>query len=461
MQKFSKNRMEREHQNVIALKSTKISTLLKQYYWPAFASTIIQTLYNIVDRIFIGQGVGAEALAGLSSVFPIMLILMAFGMLVGLGSSVRISLNLGKKNFDRAEHVLGNALMLCIILAIVIACAAFAVKIPLLNLFGVSSSTMGYANDYLDIILLGAVFNMVGASLNNIIRSEGNAKIAMYSMLLSAGVNIILDPIFIFGLDMGVKGAALATIISQFILFVWVLYHFHNKNSVIKLRWNKLKPNREIIVYIITIGFAPFAMQLAASMVQGTCNKQLVNYGSDIAVGSMGVIMSVMMLILMMVISLNMASQPIVSFNYGAKDYKRVKKILILTLKIATCISFTGGVIVELFPEAITRIFNNSNMEFLATTERGLRLVMIASPIIGFQIIVSNYFQAVGNAWKSAFLALLRQVILLIPLLLILPKFWDLDGVWLSFPIADSIAAISTSIFLFYEIKRLNRLIAT
>ena len=452
--------MTREHQNVTDLRTKKISTLLGKYYWPAFTGAIIHTLYNIVDRIFIGQAVGAEALAGLTSVFPIMLILMAFGMLVGMGSGVRISLNLGKKNVARAEHVLGNALMLCLTFAVILTVAAFAVKTPLLELFGVSSTTMGYANEYLEIILLGSVFNMTGFALNNIIRSEGNARIAMYSMLISAGINLILDPIFIFVFDMGVQGAALATVISQFFLFAWVIYHFINKHSVIKLRWPNFKPNVEIIVYIITIGFAPFAMQLAASVVQGTSNAQLIRYGGDLAVGSMGVIMSVAMLILMAVFSLNMASQPIVSFNYGAKDYKRVKETLMMTLKLSTLIAIGGGIVVELFPGSIAHMFNSDNAEFIAITERGLRLVMIMYPIVGFQIVVSNYFQAVGNAWKSALLSLTRQVISLIPLLFILPRFWDLDGVWLAFPFADTISATACAIFLSFEIKRLNGLIA-
>lgn len=451
--------MEREHQNVTELRTTKISTLLGKYYWPAFTGAIIHTLYNIVDRIFIGQGVGAEALAGLTSVFPIMLIIMAFGMLVGMGSGVRISLNLGKKNVKRAEHVLGNALMLCLTFAVVTSAAAFAVKTPLLNLFGVSADTMGYANEYLNIILFGSVFGMTGFALNNVIRSEGNAKIAMYSMLISAGLNLILDPIFIFALDMGVKGAALATIISQFFLFLWVIYHFLNKHSVIKLRWSNFKPNFEIIIYIITIGFAPFAMQLAASVVQGTSNAQLVRYGGDLAVGSMGVVMSVAMLFLMAIFALNMASQPIVSFNYGAKDFRRVKETLLLTLKLSTFIVIGGGILVEIFPGSIARMFNRDNAEFIAITQRGLRLVMIMYPVVGFQIVVSNYFQAVGNAWKSALLSLLRQVISLIPLLIILPKFWGLDGVWLAFPFADTISATACAIFLSYEIKRLNSLI--
>lgn len=450
----------KEHQNVAELRSTKISKLLRKYYWPAFTGAIINTLYNIVDRIFIGQGVGAEALAGLTSVFPIMLIIMAFGMLVGMGASVRVSFNLGIKNMKRAEHVLGNATMLCIVFSIVISIIAYFTKIPLLHMFGVSDATMVHANDYLNIILIGSVFNMTGFAMNNVIRAEGNAKIAMYSMLLSAGVNLILDPIFIFVFDMGVQGAALATVISQIVLFIWVIMHFTKSKSIIKLYCKNFKPNKEIIWYIVTIGFAPFAMQLAASIVQGTSNAQLISHGGDIAIGSMGVIMSVAMVILMSVFSLNMATQPIISFNYAAKDYKRVKETLLLSVKVATGIVATGAILIELFPDAIAHLFNTDNEEFLKTTRRGLRLVMIMYPIVGYQIVVNNYFQAIGNAKKAAALSMLRQVFALIPILLILPNYLGLDGVWLAFPIADTISGLTCGTMLIYEVKRLNKLIA-
>lgn len=453
--------MNKDHQNISDLQDIKISKLLRKYFWPAFTGAIINTLYNIVDRIFIGQGVGAEALSGLTSVFPIMLILMAFGMLVGMGSGVRISINLGKKNYKRAEKVLGNATMLCIVLAILLSITAYQVKEPLLTLFGVSEVTSGFATEYLNIILLGSVFGTTGFALNNIIRAEGNAKIAMYSMLISAGFNFVLDPIFIFGLDMGVKGAALATIISQFFLFIWVLYHFRNKHSVIKLKLKNFVPNFEIIHYIAAIGFAPFAMQMASSVVQGTSNTQLVNYGGDIAVGAMGVIMSVAMLFLMAIFSLNMATQPIISFNLGAGNQKRVKETLMLALKLATIISTAGFFIIELFPITIAKMFNNDNLEFINTTQRGLRIFALLFPIIGFQIVLSSYFQSIGIAWKAALLSLLRQVIALIPLLILLPRIAGLDGVWLSFPVADLCSATICFIFLRAELKRLNTLIAT
>lgn len=219
------------------LEHKSIPALLWKYFVPAFSGVILNSLYNIIDRIFIGQGVGAEALSGLSAVFPVMIGIMAFGMLVGIGAGVRISINLGKKDFKRAEKVLGNAFLLMILTSLAITIIGFAIKEPMLKMFGVSSDTMGYANEYLNIILMGAIFNIVGFSLNNLIRSEGNARVAMISMLISAGTNLILDPIFIFTFDMGVKGAAVATVISQILLCVWVIGHFNSKRATLRLRW--------------------------------------------------------------------------------------------------------------------------------------------------------------------------------------------------------------------------------
>jgi putative MATE family efflux protein len=439
------------------LEFKSIPKLLWQYFLPAFTGVIINSLYNIVDRIFIGQGVGAYALSGLSAVFPIMLIMMAFGMLIGMGAGVRVSINLGKKDFTRAELVLGNAFVLIIIVSIVITTVGFAIKDPLLRIFGVGENTTVYAHEYINIILFGTIFNMTGFSLNNLIRSEGNAKIAMYSMLISAGTNLILDPIFIFGLGMGVKGAAYATIISMIILCIWVIWHFTSARAAIKLRWKNFRLEKDIIVYIITIGFAPFAMQIASSFVQGTLNTQLVKYGGDLAVGAIGIINSVSMFLVMSIIALNMAAQPIISFNLGAKNYIRVKDTLFLALKSATAISVISWIVVQLFPSSIVKAFNTDNLELLKLGTHGLRILLAALPIVGFQIITGNYFQSIGKAKIAAFLSLLRQVFFLIPAILILPGIFGLNGVWIAAPISDSLSAIVVSVFLVHEIKLLNR----
>ena len=452
--------MSKQAQNVKELEFERIPKLLWKYFLPAFAGVIINSLYNIVDRIFIGHGVGALALSGLSAVFPIMVIMMAFGMLIGMGAGVRVSLNLGKKDFDRAEKVLGNAFILMVIVALLIMGIGFAIKAPLLGFFGVNAETFDYANEYLDIILFGSVFNIVGYSLNNLIRSEGSANVAMISMLISAGLNLILDPIFIFALDMGVAGAAYATILSQFALMIWVIVHFRSKRSVIRLKMRNFPLKKDIVWYILSIGFAPFSMQLASSLVFGTFNVQLVKYGGDIAVGAMGVIMSVAMLLVMTIIAINMAAQPIIGFNYGAKIYSRVKHTLVISLIFATLISILGFALSELFPRTIIKAFNNDSPELLDIGTRGLRLFLLALPLVGFQIITGNYFQSTGKAGLSALISLLRQVIVLVPILLILPKYIGLDGVWLAGPIADTVSAIITSVFLIIEFQRLNRAIA-
>jgi len=452
--------MSKQAQNVKELEFESIPRLLWKYFLPAFAGVIINSLYNIVDRIFIGHGVGAMALSGLSAIFPIMVIMMAFGMLIGMGAGVRVSLNLGKKDFVRAEKVLGNAFVLMVIVALLIMGIGFAIKNPLLSFFGVNNQTFDYANEYLNIILFGSVFNIVGYSLNNLIRSEGSAKVAMISMLISAGLNLILDPIFIFALDMGVAGAAYATILSQFALMVWVIAHFRSKRSVIRLRMRHFRLQKDIIWYIVSIGFAPFSMQMASSLVFGTFNVQLVKYGGDLAVGAMGVIMSVAMLLVMTIIAINMAAQPIIGFNYGAKIYERVKQTLVISLIFATIISIIGFGLSELFPRTIIKAFNNDSPELLDIGTRGLRLFLLALPLVGFQIITGNYFQSTGKAGLSALISLLRQVIVLLPILVILPKYIGLDGVWLAGPIADTVSAIITSFFLMAEIKRLNRAIA-
>lgn len=449
--------MESNHKNIQLLAEAPVRRVLWKFFLPAFTGVVINSLYNVVDRIFVGQGVGSLALTGLSVVFPIMIIMMAFGMLIGMGAGVRISIFLGKRDVVQAEKVLGNALTLMIITSIILTIAGFIVKEPLLRLFGASNETIGYANEYLNIILLGTMFHMVGFSLNNMIRSEGNARIAMFSMLISAGTNIILDPIFIFVFEMGVKGAAIATIISHFILCIWVIRHFRSRISVIKLRSANFALNPTVILSIITIGFSPFAMQFAASFVHGIFNIQLIKYGGDLAVGAMGIINSVALMVVMSIIAINMAAQPIFGFNYGAGNFVRVKQTLFTCLKAAVLVSFVGFVFMELFPSLIIKIFNTKDLELLAIGKQGLRIVMLGLPVVGFQIIAGNFFQSTGKAALSAFISLLRQVIVLIPLLLLLPPIWGLTGVWITAPISDFISGIITFTFLRREIKKLNK----
>lgn len=422
------------------LATTPVKKLIIKYFWPALIGTLAHTLYNIVDRIFIGQVIGADALSGVSTVFPIMIIAMAFGMLVGIGSSVQLSIALGQNKPKRAARVVGNAITLSVVLSAVVTAIGFAIRHPMLRLFGATDTTIGYAIEYLNIILLGLVFNQVGFALNSIIRAEGNARIAMYSMLICAIVHIPLDALFIVKLKMGVTGAALSTVISTAVLSVWVVAHFRSRRCVVPLKLRYLALKRDITLPIMAIGLSPFLMQIASSVVQSVFNLSLIKHHGDIAVGAMGIINSATILIATSVIALNMATQPIFGFNYGARNFTRVKNSLRFDIIVATAICCAGWVLVQLFPEAIIRAFN-SEPEMIEVGVSGLRLFTLALPLVGFQIITGSYFQSVNKPQISIFTTLLRQVIVLLPILVMLPRVLGLTGIWLSMPIADTIAA--------------------
>lgn len=445
-----------DSRQVYELEHEKPGKLMWKYFLPAFASMMANALYNVVDRIYIGQGVDALALSGLSVVFPLMIIIMAFGMLVGMGSAVRISLSLGEKDYDRANHILGNALFLSLVLGFVLMGAGFLVRDRVLQIFGAGPETIQYASDYFTIILLGTPLAMTGYALNNIIRAEGNPRIAMYSMFISAGLNVILDPIFIFVLGMGVKGAALATVISHLVLFIWVLAHFRSRRSVTRLTLANIRPDPYILRYIISIGFAPFAMNIASSIVWGVMNTKFIKYGGDISVAALGIVNSATMMLVISIISLNMAVQPIIGFNYGAGLLCRVKETVMKAIRYATLIAIGGWLVCMLLPGAIVSIFNSDSVELREAGIMGLRIYCAVLPVVGFQIIASNYFQAIGKARLATFLSLLRQIIVLLPLIFILPHFWGTAGVWIANPISDLVAAVISFIFFRREINKLN-----
>ncbi len=436
------------------LKSEPIGSLLWRYFWPAFIGVMANALYNIVDRVFIGQWIGAEALSGITAVFPVMIIMMAFGMLVGIGGSVQLSIALGRQDYSKSNKVLGNTVLLVLVVSILVSGLGFAIKGPMLSWFGATDVTVGYANNYLNIILWGVIFQMYGFSLNSLIRAEGNARIAMYSMLISAGVNIPLDAFFIGVLGLGVKGAAYATIISMMILSIWVSWHFRSKRSIVRFTWHTMKPDWTIIAAILGVGLAPFFMQIANSIVQSVVNSQLIAYGGDIAVGAMGIIISVTVLVIMTIVALNMASQPIIGYAFGAGMTERVKETVRKGMIIATIISIGSWLVIQLIPGPLIRIFNTDNEELLRYGIIGFRTYLFMLPVVGFQIIISNYFQSVGKAKIAAFLSLLRQVIILLPLLFILPKEFGLRGIWLASPIADTVAAMVSGTLMYLEWKR-------
>jgi len=434
----------------------KIGKLLLTFSVPAIVGMLVNALYNIVDRIFVGRGVGALAIAGITISFPIMLILMAFGMLVGLGATSLISIRLGQNKQEDAEQIMGNAMILLIVLMLGTTVVGLAFLEPLLRVFGASADVMPYAKDYLRIILIGAVFQGIGFGMNNFIRAEGSPKIAMLTMLIGAILNTILDPIFIYIFKWGIQGAALATVISQAASSIWVLSHFLGGKSILKVQKQNLRLKMDVVLSIFSIGFAPFMMQLAASVVNGVMNNQLVEFGGDMAISAMGIITSVSTLILMPIFGINQGSQPIIGFNYGAKKYDRVKKALKYASLAATAIVVLGFFLVRFFPVQLITLFAQGNDELIDIGTNGLRIFFAVLPIIGFQIVSSNYFQAVGKPKQAAILSLSRQVLFLIPALLILPRYFELNGVWMATPIADALSSIVTGIWVMFEMKNLG-----
>jgi putative MATE family efflux protein len=439
------------------LGNEKVGKLLLKFSVPAIVGMIVNALYNIIDTLFVGRGVGPLALSGTAVAFPIMIVLMAFGMLVGMGATALISIKIGEQKKEEAEAILGNALILNIIISLVLTILGLIFLKPILTSFGASSEVLSYAVDFTSIILLATVFGNTAFSMNSMIRAEGNPKIAMLTMIIGAVINTILNPIFIFVLHLGIKGSALATVISQIISATWVLSYFFSKKSLLKIRRKNLKLRWDIIKKIFAIGVSPFAMQIAASAITIVYNKSLAVYGGDLAIAAIGVITRIANLILMPIFGINQGAQPIIGFNFGAKKYDRVKEALKLAIYAATAVSVIGFLFVEFMPVKIISAFTK-DPELIKVGAYGLRVSLMMLPIIGFQIVSSNYFQSVGKAMHSMFLSLSRQVIVLLPMLIILPKFFKLHGVWAAGPTADFISSVITATFLFLEVKKLNNM---
>lgn len=434
----------------------KVSKLLLKFSVPAIVGMLVNALYNVVDRIFIGNGVGSVGIAGITIGFPIMLVTMAFSMLIGLGANALISIRLGEQRKKEAELILGNALVLLTVTAAVLSISGLLFIEPLLRVFGASEAVLPFAKQYMSIILMGTTIQTVGFGMNNFIRAEGNPQIAMLTMLIGAILNTILDPIFIFVLGWGIRGAAIATVLSQVASTSWVLYHFLGGGSNLKLHAKNLKLHMSIVGRIIALGTAPFLMQMAASVLNAIMNKSLNIYGGDIAVSGMGVVTSITMLILMPIFGINQGAQPIIGYNYGALKFDRVKKALKLAIIAATAITCVGFVITRAFPSQLISVFNRTDEELLNFGVRAIRIFLTFLPIIGFQIVAANYFQAVGKPRHASFLSLSRQVLILIPALLILPRFFGLDGLLMAGPVADLTASIITGIFLMKELRHLD-----
>ena len=435
----------------------KISKLLMEFSIPAIIGMVVNTLYNIVDRMYIGniKDIGGLALTGVGITMPIMTIIMAFGMLIGIGTSARISLKLGEHKREEAEKHLGNAFTLIIIASVLITIIGLVFMHKILGLFGASADTEIYAREYMQIIFFGTIFNMLSFGLNHSIRSDGSPKVAMLSMLIGAGTNIILDPIFIFVFGMGVRGAAIATVISQIVSTIWILYYFTKGKSNLKIKREYLSLDKAIVLSIFSIGVSPFSMQIAQSIVQVLANNALKTYGGDLAIGAMTIINSVAMIFMMPIFGLNQGSQPIIGYNYGAEKYKRVKQAVKSATIVATIIVSIGWIITQAAPHLLISIFNRDE-QLVGIASTGMRIFLLMLPVVGAQVISSNYFQSIGKAKISMFLSLLRQVILLIPCLIILPKIFGLAGVWLAGAVSDGLSSLITLIIFFMSVRKLK-----
>ncbi len=438
-------------------RTKKISALVWNYALPGIVGTMVTAMYNVIGRIFIGQGVGALAISGLAITFPVMNLTSSLGMLVGAGGAARISISLGKRDKQTAEKILGNSLSLTVILNAVFITLFMIFLDPILRAFGASDLTLPYAHDYLQIVLLGNVFVSLCYNFNAMMRSSGYPKKAMITMLIGAAFNIILTPIFLYVFDLGIKGVAWATVISMFIGMLFVMVHFVQESSLIRLRWKNLKLDKKIIGAIISIGLSPFSMQVASSGVAVLLNTSLMRHGGDLAVGAYGIINTVLMTFLLIILGLNQGTQPIIGYNYGARDFGRVKQALYYSLKVATTITTVAFIIGQFFPHLFALAFT-SDPDLLSITEKGIRITIAAFPLVGMQIVASSFFQSLGYATKSIIQSLSRQLIFLVPGIIILPRFWGLDGLWIAMPVADVLSAILSTYLLIIQIRLLNKM---
>lgn len=424
-----------------------IGKLLLKYAVPAIIAMTASSLYNIIDSIFIGHGVGPYAITGLAVTFPFMNLSTAFGAMIGVGGSTIISIFLGQQKHSSAKKVLSNVVGLNVVLGLLFMIFSFIFLDPILYFFGASDVTIGYAREYMQIILLGNVVTHLYLGLNSLLRASGHPKKAMAATFLTVILNTILDPLFIFVFDMGIQGAAWATVLAQIVSLVWLLKIFNNKTEVVHFEGKYISFDKKIIRRALSIGLSPFLMNFAACFVVIIINQSLKKYGGDLAIGAYGIVNRVVFLVIMVVMGLNQGMQPIAGYNFGAGDIVRVRRVLKLTIYAASIITTTGFLIGELLPTFVVSMFTTDS-ELIKLASDGLRLTVIAFPIVGFQMVVSNFFQCIGMAGRAIFFSLSRQVLFLIPGLLIFPTFFESLGVWISMPISDFVASIVAAIML-------------
>ena len=436
-----------------ALGTENIGKLLMQYAVPAIIAMTASSLYNMVDSIFIGHGVGTMAISGLALTFPLMNLAAAFGSLVGVGAATLISVKLGQKDYDTAQRVLGNVFVLNILLGVAFTVIVMAFLDPILYFFGGSDETVGYARDYMYIILLGNTITHLYLGLNAVLRSSGHPQKAMYATIATVIINTILDPVFIYGFGWGIRGAAIATIVAQIISLMWQLWIFSSKEELLHFHRGIFRLKRKIVFDSLAIGMSPFLMNMAACFIVILINQGLKKYGGDLAIGAFCIVNRLVFIIVMIVMGLNQGMQPIAGYNFGAKQYERVTKTLKLTIIYATGVTTFGFIIGMLFSDTVVGIFT-SDAELIELSAKGLRIVVMFFPIIGFQMVTANFFQSIGMASKAIFLSLTRQMVVLLPCLLILPRFFGAAGVWYSMPISDLLASLIAGTMLVWQFRK-------
>ena len=440
-------------QAALELGTKPIGQLLWQYALPAIVAMSASSLYNIIDRAMIGQIVGPEAIAGLGITFPFMNLSAAFGAAVGVGSSACISVKLGQKDYQTAGHLLGNTITLNLIIGLSFMLICLLFLDPILLFFGASDVTLPYARSFMTIILLGNVITHMYFGLNAVLRAAGKPKHAMYSVLFTVAMNIVLVILFVWWFRWGIQGAALATVTSQTMAMCWQIKLFSNKNEILHLKRGIYKLKKQLVTNIVAIGISPFLMNVTSCVIVIFMNNQFVHYGGDMAVGAYSIANSVVMMFFMFVMGVCQGMQPIVGYNYGAEKYDRMLRCLFLAIGCATAILLVGWGLSMLFPRQIARIFT-TDATLIDLAARGIRLDMLVFFVVGSQATITHFFQSIGKVKVSIFLSLSRQLFLLLPMAYVFPLFWELDGVWYSMPASDFLSFAMTIPMLMWYMKK-------
>lgn len=431
-------------QATLELGTKPVGKLLMQYAIPAIIAMTASSLYNMVDSIFIGQGVGAMAISGLAITFPFMNLSAAFGAAIGLGASTLMSVKLGQKDYRTAENILGNTITLNIIIGVTFGVVCLMFLDPILRFFGASDQTIVYARDYMEIILLGNAITHLYFGMNSALRSASKPRHAMYATMFTVVLNTILDPLFIWTFGLGIRGAAYATVLSQLVALIWQFWIFSNPKELIRLKRGIYSLRGDLVKNIIGIGISPFSMNVCACMVVIFINNQLVRFGGDMSVGAYGIANRIVFIFLMFVMGINQGMQPIAGYNYGAQKLDRMMQVVKLSIIAATVIMILGWFLAMLAPRQCVSLFT-TDQHLIDTTVHGMRIMMLMLPIVGYQMVITNFFQCIGKVKISIFLSLSRQLLFLLPALALLPIWFGLDGVWLAQPVSDFIASVVTA----------------